>query len=275
MKLRSVKAVFFSPTGMTRKVTEFMARQIADRCGVPCESVDFTLPAAREKKYAFDGEELVVFGCPTYAGKLPNKILPFVQTGFSGNGAFAVAVQTFGNRSVDNAVAESAKCLADNGFRVLAGASVVTRHCFSNVIAQDRPDEADWEAMKAFCAQVCEKADRYASAQSIPLPPVPGDADAPYYRPKGVNGEPTNFLKAKPKTDPALCDHCMRCVKACPMGSIDAEDPALVTGICIKCHACVRVCPKGAKYFDDPVMLSHKGMLERDLQRRAKTEFFI
>ena len=101
------------------------------------------------------------------------------------------------------------------------------------------------------------------------------DADAPYYRPLGLDGEPKNFLKAKPQTDRSKCTGCGVCAALCPMGSISREDPAEVTGVCIKCHACVRNCPTGAKYFDDEAFLSHKAMLERDYTRRADAKIFL
>ena len=104
---------------------------------------------------------------------------------------------------------------------------------------------------------------------------VDGDADAPYYRPLGLDGEPKNFLKAKPQTDRSKCTGCGVCAALCPMGSISREDPAEVTGVCIKCHACVRNCPTGAKYFDDEAFLSHKAMLERDYTRRAEDKLFL
>lgn len=106
-------------------------------------------------------------------------------------------------------------------------------------------------------------------------PAIPGDADAPYYVPKMENGEPAKFLPAKPKTDPAKCDRCGMCVRACPMGSINADDPSDVSGICIKCHACVNRCTKNAKYFDDPQLLSHIAMLQRDHADDKDNEFFL
>ena len=86
---------------------------------------------------------------------------------------------------------------------------------------------------------------------------VPGDAAAPYYVPKGTDGEPAKFLKAKPKTDMEKCNRCGFCATLCPMGAIELEKLPEVPGTCIKCQSCVHHCPTQAKYFDDPVMLSH------------------
>ena len=111
MNISQVYAVYFSATGNTRKVTTTLANALAVSFDVPLEVRDFTLPAAREESYEFAAGDLVVFGMPTYAGKLPNKLLEFVKSGFHGNGALAVPVVTFGNRSFDNSLAELCACL--------------------------------------------------------------------------------------------------------------------------------------------------------------------
>lgn len=109
----------------------------------------------------------------------------------------------------------------------------------------------------------------------VPHLVVDGDAQAPYYVPKGVDGQPAKFLKAKPKTDLEKCVSCGLCARQCPMGSIDLDQPSVVTGICIKCQRCVRNCLKGAKYFDDPAFLSHVKMLETTYNGRADNKIFI
>lgn len=120
MNITQVYAVYFSATGNTRKVTTTLANALAVSFDVPLEVRDFTLPAAREEAYEFAAGDLVVFGMPTYAGKLPNKLLDFVKSGFHGNGALAVPVVTFGNRSFDNSLAELCACLEGDGFHTIA-----------------------------------------------------------------------------------------------------------------------------------------------------------
>ena len=104
---------------------------------------------------------------------------------------------------------------------------------------------------------------------------VDGDADAPYYVPKGMDGQPAKFLKAVPKTHEELCIRCGACARLCPMGSIDPEEPGNVTGICIKCQSCIRGCPQQAKYFDDPAFLSHVAMLEENFAEPKKNHKYL
>ena len=73
---------------------------------MPLEQWDFTLPDNRKSAKAFEKEDLVVFGTPVYAGRVPNKILPWVQQGFTGDRTPVVPVVVFGNRNFDDALME-------------------------------------------------------------------------------------------------------------------------------------------------------------------------
>ena len=281
MKLKGIAAVFFSPTGNTRKAVVEIADVIARREGIAVREIDFTLPGAREEVRKFEAGELVIFGTPVYAGRIPNKILPAVQTLFEGNGALAVPVVTFGNRSFDNALIELRIELEQHGFHTVAGAAFVAEHVFSNKLAAGRPDEKDLELIRRFAGDVAEKikgleegpldgmAEIPAPAAVKGIEPVPA-----YYRPLQEDGSPANFLKAKPKTSDS-CNDCGICARVCPMGSISPEDYRTVTGICIKCQACVKSCPVHAKFFDDPVMLSHTRMLEQHYESPAENKVFL
>lgn len=271
MEVKTVYAVYFSATGKTRRIATMLANAIAVALEVPLEIVDYTAPAAREESYGFGEKDLVIFASPTYAGKLPNKLLPFVQTGFAGNGALAVPVVTFGNRSFDNSLAELAASLENAGFHTVAAGAFACEHAFSKTLAAGRPDADDLRKLGELGAAIVGKIGRMNEV-CAPVA-VPGDADAPYYVPKGLDGEPKKFLKAVPGTN-EKCFKCGLCAQLCPMGSISFENFVDVTGVCIKCHACVKECPVGAKYFDDEAFLSHKAMLERDFMRRAENQIF-
>ena len=271
--IKNIKAVFFSPTGNTKRMAEQLAAQLSQKLNVPVETDDFTLPAAHVDTRTYSSEDLVIFGVPTYAGRIPNKVLPFVQTLFKGNQTRAIAVVTFGNRSFDNSLSELHMELEKNNFSVIGAGAVVCKHAFAEV-GIGRPDASDEERITAFADTVFEKLQK--SAEALPDTAIKrNEALTAYYVPLGTDGKPVNFLKAKPVTDKAICDNCGVCAAACPMGSIDKNDVSLVPGICIKCQACIVHCHTKAKSFDDPLFLSHKAMLEQNYTRPAASEFFV
>lgn len=279
-----VYAVYYSAVGHTKTVTETIAGKLAECFEVPFEAMSFTLPAEREKigLKEFSPSDLVVFGVPAYAGRIPNKMLPFVQTMFRGKGTLALAVAAYGNRSVQDSLMELRNELEGHGFHTVAGAAVVTSHVMSpEVMAPGRPDEKDIADLKAFAeeaAAVIRAISEADLADGIFPDPVavPGnDPVGPYYTPLQEDLKPAKFLKAKPKTDPEKCDHCGICAEVCPLGSIDHQDITQTPGICIKCQACIRKCPRQAKYFDDPSLLSHIAMLESNYADRKESQFFL
>lgn len=274
MQISRVLVVYYSATGNTRKVVMGVGKRIAEALGVPLEQRNYTLPASREKHYDFTKKDLIIFATPVYAGRVPNKLMPFVEAGFTGNGALAVPMVVFGNRSFDNGLIELRNLLEQNGFHTIAAAGVATSHVFSDAISPGRPDEADWEILHRFADDVAGKVQ---DLTDIPEPiEVPGDnPPLTYYTPLGVDGKPAMFLKAKPQTHADLCDGCGICVAACPMAAISKEDPTQVPGTCIKCQACVKKCPTKAKYFDDPNFLSHVKMLEMNYTARKEPRVFL
>jgi len=273
MKFQRIEAVYFSATGVTDKVVHILAEALAAELSLPLSFRGFTRPGERAEALDFGPEALVIVGSPTYAGKLPNKILPDFQTKLRGNGTLAAAAVTFGNRAFDNSLAELCAVLEANGFHTVAAGAFPGRHAFTDALGEGRPGLGDRRALQDFARQIAGK---LRKLEGSPEPvKVPGDPVAPYYVPKGLDGEPAKFLKAKPKTDLSKCSRCGVCARACPMGAIDPENVALVPGTCIKCQSCVRKCTRHAKYFDDPAFLSHVAMLERDFREPKEPEVYL
>ena len=82
MRFESVWAVYFSACGSTRRVLRRMAEAAGEALALPVRELDYTLPPAREQNYAFGEGDLIFWGSPTYAGRLPNVLLPFLRGHF-------------------------------------------------------------------------------------------------------------------------------------------------------------------------------------------------
>ncbi len=273
MELRQITALFYSATGVTDKVVRTLAEALAAELSLPLICRSFTKPGEREENLSFGEGELVIVGSPTYAGRMPNKIAPDFQARLQGSGALAVAAVTFGNRAYENSLAELCALLEAKGFHTVAAGAFPGCHAFTDALGEGRPDWDDKRAIQQFAKGIAGK---LRKLEAVPPPvEVPGDPEAPYYIPKGLDGEPVKFLKAKPKTDLGKCCNCGVCARTCPMGAIDPKNVAEVPGTCIKCQSCVRKCTHHAKYFDDPAFLSHVAMLEKNFQEPKEMETFL
>ncbi|MDR2137833.1 MAG: EFR1 family ferrodoxin [Synergistaceae bacterium] len=275
MKFGKTWAVYFSATGTTKKIVTELAHALAQSLKTPLGDFDFTLPAARTAAPAISAEDLVVFGVPVYAGRVPNVLLKYLAT-IESAGAVALPVSVYGNRDYDDALIELKDILEERGFHVLSAGAFVGEHSFSDVLAKGRPDESDIATVFRFAEQVAEKARRTSDKNAVSTPRVKG-APKPYrgyYQPRNADGTPADLRKVKPEVD-GRCNGCLLCARVCPMGSISFDNVREYRGICIKCGACVKKCPQKARYYQDAAYLCHKRELEERLTRRAEPELFL
>ncbi|NLJ70332.1 MAG: 4Fe-4S binding protein [Clostridiaceae bacterium] len=302
MNIKNVYTIFFSPTGSTKKIACLVGDGLANQLAVSNNKIDFTLPQQRLHKYHFTEQDFVIFAMPVYAGRIPNKILPFVQSLFIGEHTPVVLISVFGNRNFDEALMELKIELEKQNFKAVAAAAIVSQHVFSEQIAKNRPDQQDLQEIQQFIKDVTKQiletkhktkspdsnSEQNYSGQMIlnnqktKIKSKPADLDlpghnpvGPYYTPLGIDGEPAFFLKAKPNTDLSLCIDCKACAGVCPMGSIEIDDVSSIPGICIKCQACIKICPANAKFFSDADFISHVKMLEKNYSDRADNQFFL
>ncbi len=273
MELR-ISTMYFSPTGTTGKIVSEIAGALCVAADIPAsfDAIDFADPETRKKPVAFSGKDLVVIGVPVYAGRVPNVLLPYLNS-FDGGGASVVAVVLYGNRNYDDALIELTDILTEHNFRVVAAGAFIGEHSFSDILASGRPDGSDISIARDFAGRISRKLDSNPQPSAVT---VNGQKPyRPYYVPKDENGNPVyDFRKIKPLTSSA-CNDCKLCAQICPVGSIDFDDVSLVSGICIKCCACVKRCPEHAKFFDDTSYTRHRLELEDIYAARKDPELFL
>jgi len=275
MNMKKVWAVYFSATGTTKKIVENIAESIADTLGTEYEFYVFTLPRGREKALRFHKDNIVVFGTPVYAGRVPNVLLKYLDT-IQGNDAIAVPVVLYGNRDYDDGLIELRDILEKGGLHTIGAAAFIGEHSFSYILAEGRPDEEDLKKAKEFAAKIAEKIKGISditALQPIDVKGIPHPYRG-YYQPRDRKGTPVDIRKVKPLTNDD-CIKCLICADLCPMGSISRDNVKEFTGICIKCGACIKKCPVQAKYYEDEGYLYHKRELEEGLTRRAEPEWFV
>lgn len=272
MDINRIWAVYFSPTGGTKNITMSIAKQLGEILEKNICKIDYTKLEQRHDIHYFESSDLVVFGMPVYAGRIPNKILPDIENGFHGKNTKLIPVVAYGNRSFGDALVELKEVLENRGFKPLAAAAVVSQHAFTTLLGTGRPDSDDQQEIHRFVLNLAEKLKK---SSRLPELHVAGNNPVgKYYIPLKEDGTPAKFLSAKPVTNTGKCTNCGICAQECPMGSIDKADFSLVSGICIKCHACIRKCPENAKSFMDEQFLSHVKMLEKNYIQRGDNFFF-
>lgn len=252
--MNHVTAVSFSPTGGSQKGVLSIARELDPNCSF----LDLTLqpPAAREP---FGPTDLVVFGAPVYSGRLPSPAAARFSM-LRGHNTPCIVTVTYGNRDFDDALLELAQLVIPLGFRPIAAAALVAQHTYGE-IAVGRPDQADLEQNVLFAQKVRQKLEQGGTTP----PAIPGNY--PY-----CEGGAGAF---HPRTSEA-CVHCGTCVRECPVGAIDAEDPSRIDAAhCLSCFRCIKVCPTKAKNMDTPAYRTFAAAFSLKLSERKDNLYLL
>lgn len=257
---RNVYAAYFSPTGTTCHIATEVAEALAQEERANLRTIDFTPAGQRPADVACNADDVLVFGFPVYAGRVPELLLEKIER-FSGTDTPAIVIGLYGNRDYDDALVEAADLLTAQGFTVVAAGAFIGEHSMTAKVAAGRPDADDLAVARQFGLDAAKR----LVAGAMGTPAIKGNR--PYKnRPAPADIRPLT-------TDD--CTSCGICVERCPLGIIDADDPTLVNAGCIRCNACVKSCPERAKYFDNEMTNKITAMLETNCMARKEPELFL
>lgn len=226
-----LRTVYFSPTGGTKKVVDFLAEQL----GMPSEPRDLTIMGTDVLNFTGD-DEVLLFAAPVYSGR----IAPLARERFStirGRGQKAIVVVVYGNRDYDDALLELCDYVSDRGFEVIAAAAFISEHSIFPAVGAGRPDAEDKEKISIFAESVLKALE---DDTKVDLSIIPGVR--PYRKPGAV--------PLHPHTMRSLCSGCGVCASECPTGAIPKAHPQRTdTGKCISCGRCISICPRDARHY--------------------------
>ncbi|MDU1889954.1 MAG: 4Fe-4S binding protein [Dysgonomonas sp.] len=256
--MEKVHLVYYSPALSTRKVL----RIIGKGTGQLVKEHDIT--QAMTEPLWFDADDLVIFGVPVYAGRVPAGAAAIIEK-IKGTKTPAVIVCVYGNRDYDDALLELKNICAKNDFKAIAGAAFIAQHSIFPKVGAERPDEGDRQAMMQFGEKCNELYDLFLKSGSAENLEVKGNF--PYREPTKVP-----FV---PKTN-SNCDSCGTCVKRCPVGAINEDNPKKTDKkLCISCARCITICPKKAKKFGGLLYTLVRRKFESAYSFRKEAELFL
>ena len=153
MDIKKASALYFSPTGGTKKIAERIAGRV-------CESADFLDVTVRAQELDFGPEDFAVIAIPVFGGRVP---WPFAErlARVRAQGTPAAIVAVYGNRAFDDALLELRGMAEERGFKVMAGAAFIARHSIVPEYGEGRPDAEDIRKIDEFARRIRELTARY------------------------------------------------------------------------------------------------------------------
>lgn len=233
MKVEKVNLVYFSATNTTKTVLKAIASGVNSS-----EIIEYDITLGNANEVKFNTNELVIFGFPVFAGRIPQIALEALNQ-FKGNRTQAIAVCVYGNREYDDALLELRDIVSSNQFHVISAGAFIGQHSIFPKVGANRPDSSDLNIAKEFGTQTMEIIGQKISSESLPLIEVKGNT--PYKETKSSSLFPTADEN---------CTACGKCVRNCPSQAIPKDNPQTTDETrCISCGRCIYICPENSRKF--------------------------
>ena len=237
--------VYFSPTGTTKKVIDYIAKGISGE--IIC-SADLTKQDNRDNQtdLVFTDADLIILGAPTYGGFLYKEFRNCIKR-LDFHGKCVIAVILYGNASTIFATREMISVIKKGNGNLLGYGEFVGEHSYSHKeipVAKGRPNADDLRTAVIFGKAVRNRLLNIEASYSDHRLSVFDNIISFIAESKPVHTGKRIFTI--PQTDKEKCINCSKCVKTCPKSCINT-DMTTVKDECIVCMACVKICPTGAR----------------------------
>ena len=248
-----VYSVYFSPTGGTKKVADYICSAWTG------ERVEIDLSDEKsELEYIdFKHGDILVVTVPCFGGRVPQFIIPKLES-MKGKGTRAIIATAYGNRDYEDTLLELKDALKKSGFICIAAAAAIAQHSLAPKIAAGRPNKRDEISLKVFSERCAELS---FSDKEVEVP-----GKRPYREIANV--------PAKPSVKKGCVD-CGRCAKGCPVNAISREDVRKTDKAkCISCMKCVANCPTKARQVNGLILKVAEMGLKKVCKTERENEYF-
>lgn len=240
-----IATVYFSPTGTTKKVINYIAKGISGE--IIC-SADLTKQDNRDNQtdLVFTDADLIILGAPTYGGFLYKEFRNCIKR-LDFHGKCVIAVILYGNASTIFATREMISVIKKGNGNLLGYGEFVGEHSYSHKeipVAKGRPNTDDLRTAVIFGKAVRNRLLNIEASYSDHRLSVFDNIINFIAESKPVHTGKRIFTI--PQTDKEKCINCSKCVKTCPKSCINT-DMTTVKNECIVCMACVKICTTGAR----------------------------
>ena len=249
--------ILFSPTGGTKKA----AAPFAEVFGREVSTIDLTDASMDFSQISLDKEDICVVAVPSFGGRVPAIAAERLER-IRANGAMAILVVVYGNRTYDDTLLELKTRLKRAGFRCAAAVAAVAEHSIMRQFATGRPDPDDLAELSRFAKEIrrCLEEGRIPDDLAVP-------GNDPFREYSGIPIKPS----AKKN-----CTNCGLCAKQCPVQAIPAADHSKTDHkTCISCMRCVSICPAHARSINPILTAVAAGKMKKICSVPKKNGLFL
>lgn len=260
------QTIFFSPTNSTLKITT----TISDALNFEkLQDFNLTFPSKRKVENIGAEADILIFGSPVYVGKIPSMIIPTIKN-MIGKNRWIVPIAVYGNARQGNALSELIYLFREQGFRILAAASFIGEHSFTNddfKLAENRPDYDDLKIARNFGQEIRKKLESAPiEIEKVGQKPDISQLNSEYGARKLID-----IIRAHDEN----CNRCMGCWSICPTEAIDMITLEINEEECIRCCACVKCCNFDVREIVITMTPETKERFMEFSKIRKEPEFFL